>query len=112
MPTIPILMPQLGESIAEATVVRILIEPGQRVDPGADIFEVETNKATMAVAAPCGGLVDQVIAKANESYAVGAALGSLHVSDEDAQALGFQNDPKAPIDAAQPANTDSVHFQF
>ena len=40
MPTIPILMPQLGESIAAATVVRILIEPGQRVEHGADICEV------------------------------------------------------------------------
>ena len=112
MPTIPILMPQLGESIAEATVVRILIQPGQMVEAGADIFEVETNKATMAVAAPCAGLVDQVLASPNESYAVGAALGSLQVSDEDAQSLGFQNDPKAPIDIKQAANTDSVHFQF
>jgi hypothetical protein len=49
MPTIPILMPQLGESIAEATVVRILIESGQSIEAGADLFEVETNKATMTV---------------------------------------------------------------
>ena len=55
MRTIPILMPQLGESIAEATIIRILVEPGRVVEAGCDLFEVETNKATMAVTAPCAG---------------------------------------------------------
>jgi pyruvate/2-oxoglutarate dehydrogenase complex dihydrolipoamide acyltransferase (E2) component len=62
MPSIPILMPQLGESIAEATIIRILIEAGGTVEAGGDIFEVETNKATMAVTAPCGGRVSQILA--------------------------------------------------
>jgi pyruvate dehydrogenase E2 component (dihydrolipoamide acetyltransferase) len=34
MPSIPILMPQLGESIAEATIIRILIEAGGTVEAG------------------------------------------------------------------------------
>ena len=62
MRTIPILMPQLGESIAEATIIRILIEAGGSVEAGSDIFEVETNKATMAVTAPCAGQIGQIVA--------------------------------------------------
>ena len=61
MPSIPILMPQLGESIAEATIIRILIQTCGQVEAGGDIFEVETNKATMAVTAPCAGKVSQII---------------------------------------------------
>jgi pyruvate/2-oxoglutarate dehydrogenase complex dihydrolipoamide acyltransferase (E2) component len=115
MPTIPILMPQLGESIAEATLIKILVEPGAQIEAGADIFEVETNKATMTVGSPCAGKVEQVMAKVQTSYAVGSQLATFQVTEEDAQALGFNQAPpqtsssKAPVSMP---NSDSLHFQF
>ena len=48
--TIPIIMPQLGESIAEATIVNFLVKPGDNVEADQDLIEVETDKATMTVA--------------------------------------------------------------
>lgn len=115
MPTIPIQMPQLGESIAEATIVRILIEAGQQIEAGMDLFEVETNKATMAVSAPCAGQVAAITAVTQKSYPVGSNLASFEVSEEDAQSLGFRDEP-APQSAKQPAanppGADSLHFQF
>lgn len=114
MPTIPILMPQLGESIAEATVIRILIEPGTQVTAGQDLFEVETNKATMAVSSPCAGQVGQIIAAANSSYAVGASLASMDISDGDAKSLGIDEgrEVAAPKKQSNGATKDVVHFQF
>jgi len=116
MPTIPIQMPQLGESIAEATIVRILIEPGQQIEAGTDIFEVETNKATMAVSSPCAGHVSAITAQVQKSYAVGSNLASFDVTDEDALALGFTDEP-TPTAQTQPSSSstpsaDSLHFQF
>ncbi|MDH4453436.1 MAG: 2-oxo acid dehydrogenase subunit E2 [Verrucomicrobiota bacterium] len=96
MPSIPILMPQLGESIAEATIIRILIEAGGTVEAGGDIFEVETNKATMAVTAPCGGRVSQILAVPQTSYAVGSTLGTLEITEEAAQSLGISDAPQIP----------------
>src|SRR6185369_11137406 len=52
---VPIVMPQLGESIAEATIVRLPFAVGDDVQGDAEIIEVETNKATMGVTAPCSG---------------------------------------------------------
>ena len=52
MPSIPIIMPQLGESIAEATVVSLLVKVGDQVRTDQDLIEVETNKATMSVTSP------------------------------------------------------------
>ncbi len=63
MPQIPIIMPQLGESIAEATVVSLLVQPGDSVEADQDIIEVETNKATMNVASPCPGRVEKFLVK-------------------------------------------------
>ena len=86
MPSIPIIMPQLGESIAEATIINFLIPVGDQVQADQDIIEVETNKATMNVTAPCPGRVEKFLVNLNESYAVGAVLGYLQASTEDALA--------------------------
>jgi pyruvate/2-oxoglutarate dehydrogenase complex dihydrolipoamide acyltransferase (E2) component len=91
MPSIPIIMPQLGESIAEATVINLLVKVGDRVQTDQDIIEVETSKATMNVTAPCTGRVEKLLVKLNESYAVGAVLGSLEASQEDAARLGLDS---------------------
>lgn len=89
MPRIPIIMPQLGESIAEATVVKLLVREGEWVEADQDVMEVETNKATLNVASPCRGVVQQLLVSVNESYAVGATLGYLEVSVQDAERRGL-----------------------
>src|SRR5438874_6150070 len=94
MPSIPIIMPQLGESIAEATVVNLLVKVGDKVRTDQDIIEVETNKATMNVASPCPGRVEKFLVKLNESYPVGAVLGYLDATKADAARLGL--DAPAP----------------
>ncbi|MFN7565242.1 MAG: 2-oxo acid dehydrogenase subunit E2, partial [Prosthecobacter sp.] len=116
MPTIPILMPQLGESIAEATIIRILVEAGRSVEAASDLFEVETNKATMTVTAPCAGKITQIVAVPQTSYAVGSTLAAFEISEEDAQNLGFAETPQPSI--AQQHNTsmadvvENLHFQI
>lgn len=89
MPQIPIIMPQLGESIAEATIVNFLIKAGDTVTADQDVIEVETNKATMNVTSPASGRLEKVVAKLNESYPVGAVLGYLEVSKEEIERLGL-----------------------
>src|SRR5262249_39790514 len=99
----PITMPQLGESIAEATVVRMLVQPGDRIEADQDVFEVETNKATMPVCAPCPGKVEKLVVKLNESYAVGAVLAYLEVSARDVKRLGLDQ----PLVSQQNGNETS-----
>jgi pyruvate/2-oxoglutarate dehydrogenase complex dihydrolipoamide acyltransferase (E2) component len=89
MHPIPIIMPQLGESIAEATVMNFLVKVGDKVTTHQDVLEVETNKATMNVAAPCPGRVQKFLVNLNESYPVGAILGYLEATKEDAERLGL-----------------------
>ena len=89
MPQIPIIMPQLGESIAEATIVNLLVSVGDQVEADQDILEVETNKATMNVTAPCRGRISKWLVQASESYLVGATLGEIEATKEDAAKTGF-----------------------
>ena len=73
MPQVPIIMPQLGESIAEATVVDVKVKAGDQVTADQEIIDVETNKAVMGVTTPCKG-----------TYPVGTVLGYVEASEEDA----------------------------
>ena len=110
-------MPQLGESIAEATVISFLVKVGDQVQTDQDIIEVETNKATMNVAAPCPGRVEKILVKPTESYAVGAVLGYLEASKEDAARLGLDapapakngEDAEAGSNSSGSPQTDLVH---
>src|SRR5215207_2508576 len=115
MPRIPIIMPQLGESIAEATIVHLPFKAGDEINADQDIIEVETQKATMGVTAPCGGSIAEICVELQQSYPVGAVLGYLEVSAEDANRLGMSGEiPSEPVSPAghktAPANiTPTVH---
>ena len=94
MPRIPIVMPQLGESIAEATVIAHLFIAGDSVEMDKDLLEVETQKATMGVTSPCSGRVVEWLAQVNGSYAVGEILGYVECSAEEAKRLGLDAHPE------------------
>ncbi len=96
---VPIVMPQLGESIAEATIVRLPFAVGDDVQGDAEIIEVETNKATMGVTAPCSGRIAELLVELQKSYPVGATLGWLEVNEDEAARLGLDVATPAPVEA-------------
>ena len=100
MPQIPIIMPQLGESIAEANIINFLVKPGDAVEAGQDLIEVETNKASMTVASPCRGRIEKFTVQLNGSYAVGAVLGQIEVTKEEATRLGLEVSVPARVGGA------------
>jgi pyruvate/2-oxoglutarate dehydrogenase complex dihydrolipoamide acyltransferase (E2) component len=73
-------MPQLGESIAEATLLRLKVKPGEKVEMDQEVAEVETSKAVMSVTTSYGGVWKEWKAKEGKSYAVGAVLGYVEVA--------------------------------
>jgi len=107
MAKIPIMMPQLGESIAEATIVRFLKSEGENVETDGHLIEVETNKAVMEVTAPCAGKLSGPLAEEGSSYPVGAILGHIEVSDEEASRLGLSAEEPEAGAPAQTKGSDS-----
>src|SRR5256714_6999582 len=94
MPQVPITMPQLGESMAEATIVSIKVKPGDKVSADQEIIEVETDKAVMGVTTPCAGEIAKIDAKVKGTYAVGTVLG--YVEASEANAARFQKRSPQP----------------
>jgi len=101
-------MPQLGESIAEATIVDIKVKPGDEVADDQEIIEVETNKAVMGVTTPCKGKIAKVSVQLKETYPVGAVLGYVEASEADAARFARQTPPQTQREVAEeiPARAD------
>ena len=113
MPQVPIIMPQLGESIAEARILRLHIAIGDTVVADQEIIEVETNKATMAVTTLCGGTVTEIRGDEGVDYAVGSLLGILEASEEEilrtgAPTMGEQADEGSTGEEQEDSN---LHFR-
>jgi len=101
MPQVPIIMPQLGESIAEATIVDIKVKPGDEVVSDQEIIDVETNKAVMGVTTPCKGKIGKISVQLKETYPVGAVLGYVEASEEDAARFAKQAPPSLQREVAE-----------
>jgi pyruvate/2-oxoglutarate dehydrogenase complex dihydrolipoamide acyltransferase (E2) component len=108
MPQVPIIMPQLGESIAEATIVDIKVKPGDEVVDDQEIIDVETNKAVMGVTTPCKGKIDKITVQLKETYPVGAVLGYIEASEQDAARFAKNAPPPPQKEVAEeiPARAD------
>jgi len=72
-----IVMPQLGESIAEGTVVKWLIPPGGMVEKDQPLLEVETEKVTLDIPSPATGLLREVLVQEGATVPVGTLLARL-----------------------------------
>lgn len=87
MPT-DIIMPQLGESIAEGTIVKWLIPPGGRVEKDHALLEVETDKVALEIPSPAAGFLTEVLIQEGQTVPVGTVLARL---DTQQPATGVVN---------------------
>ena len=72
-----VLMPQLGETVAEGTLSIWHKNVGERVEVNELLFEISTDKVEMEVPAPAGGVIKEILVKEGETVEVGAILAIL-----------------------------------
>ncbi len=72
-----IVMPQLGESVAEGTVVKWLIPKGELVKNDQSLLEVETDKVCLEIPSPATGILTDILVQEGETVPVGTLLARL-----------------------------------
>src|SRR5215472_7514570 len=75
-----VLMPQLGETVAEGKVTKWFKSAGDKVAPGDNLFEIETDKVSMEVPATEAGVLAEVRVAAGEIAPVGAVVAVIAAS--------------------------------
>jgi pyruvate dehydrogenase E2 component (dihydrolipoamide acetyltransferase) len=81
-----VVMPQMGESVAEGTIVRWIKEAGDRVDRDEPLFEISTDKVDAEIPSPSAGVLVEIRARAGETVAVGSVVAV--IDDARAEAAG------------------------
>jgi 2-oxoglutarate dehydrogenase E1 component len=78
--TVQVILPQMGESVAEGTVLEWLKQPGEQVTEGEDLVVISTDKVDAEIPAPASGLLLAVLAQEGETVQSGSVVGEIDVS--------------------------------
>ena len=76
---IDIIMPQLGESTAEGTIVKWLVATGAHVEKDQTLLEVETDKVALEIPSPESGSLTEILIQEGETVPVGTPIARLNV---------------------------------
>jgi 2-oxoglutarate dehydrogenase E2 component (dihydrolipoamide succinyltransferase) len=80
----PVVMPQMGESIAEGTIVRWIKKIGDNVDRDEPLFEISTDKVDAEIPSPAAGTLLEIKVKEGETVAVNSVVATIGAAGETA----------------------------
>ena len=100
-----IMMPQMGESIAEGTIVRWIKKVGDAIDRDEPLFEISTDKVDAEIPSPVAGVLTAIMVKEGETVAVNSVVATIGSESEAASREG-QSGPTsmAPRSTDAPAH--------
>jgi pyruvate dehydrogenase E2 component (dihydrolipoamide acetyltransferase) len=110
-----VVMPQMGESVAEGTVVRWIKKVGDHVDRDEPLFEISTDKVDAEIPSPAAGTLTVIHAKEGETVPVESVVAVIAQAGEDAaissaasqSAASPTEAPAGSTQASQPARTQA-----
>src|SRR5262245_48130788 len=91
-----VVMPQMGESIAEGTIVRWIKKVGDTVDRDEPLFEISTDKVDAEIPSPAAGVVSEIRVTEGETVPVNSVVAGIGGAAAAAA-------PPAPAKAPEPA---------
>ncbi len=94
-----VVMPQMGESIAEGTIVRWIKKVGDTIDRDEPLFEISTDKVDAEIPSPAAGVVTEIRVKEGETVPVNSVVATIGQAGEAVAAPAAES---APAPAAQP----------
>ncbi len=105
----PVVMPQMGESIAEGTIVRWIKKVGDTVDRDEPLFEISTDKVDAEIPSPAAGTLLEISVKEGETVAVNSVVATIGAAGESVAAAAaaargcrrLRQRPAAPPSAAR-----------
>src|SRR5450631_4091299 len=110
-----VVMPQMGESIAEGTIVRWIKKVGDKVDRDEPLFEISTDKVDAEIPSPAAGVVSEIRVQEGETVPVnsvvaviGGAVAASTSAAPQAAAASVDKAPEPPASAPAKAGSASA----
>jgi pyruvate dehydrogenase E2 component (dihydrolipoamide acetyltransferase) len=99
-----VVMPQMGESIAEGTITKWMKNVGDHVDRDEPLFEISTDKVDAEIPSPAAGTLTEIRFKEGETVEVNTVVAML---DGNGAQPAAKQEASAPIQEATPTKTES-----
>ena len=115
MAIVDLVMPKLGESIMEATVLKWLKQPGDAVQQDETILEIATDKVDTEVPSIADGIIDSLLFEVNDVVPIGAVIAKIRTGGTEAEPEIQAGKPEAmenlpaPVAASTPDPDKSEH---
>ncbi|MBS1738013.1 MAG: 2-oxo acid dehydrogenase subunit E2, partial [Bacteroidetes bacterium] len=124
MSRIDLLMPKLGESIVEATILKWHKQPGDHVEADESVLDIATDKVDSEVPSTATGVIDEILFKENDVVAVGQVIARIRTetgeeandrSSEPQQQVNIKHQeveeiPFQPMDTPEKKPVSSIRF--
>src|ERR1043165_7262208 len=95
MATVDLIMPKLGESIMEATILKWNKQPGDTVKMDETVLEIATDKVDSEVPSTASGVIEEILFNVNDVVPVGTVIARIKTSAEQTQSQqSFSVPPK------------------
>jgi len=94
-----VVMPQMGESIAEGTVVRWMKKPGEKVERDEPLLEISTDKVDAEIPSPASGTLTEILAQEGQTVTVNSVIARIAT---DGEAAAPQPQPAAAAPQPEP----------
>jgi pyruvate dehydrogenase E2 component (dihydrolipoamide acetyltransferase) len=98
---VDVLMPQLGETVAEGKIVKWFKAAGDAVKPGDNLFEIETDKTSMEVPSTVAGTLREIRFQVGETAKVGAVVAVIAGAGAPPSAPAKEAEPSSPLTPAK-----------
>src|SRR5258708_28148654 len=76
-----VIMPQMGESVAEGTITKWLKKTGERVERDEPLFEISTDKVDAEIPSPAAGILAKVLVQENQTVPVNTVVADFVVRE-------------------------------
>jgi pyruvate dehydrogenase E2 component (dihydrolipoamide acetyltransferase) len=103
-----VLMPQLGETVDEGKVLAWYKKVGDKIEPGENLFEIETEKVSMEVPSTVAGTLQEIRVQVDETAPVGAIVAVIAEEGAEPAAVSAPQPAAAKPQAARPAQQSAV----
>jgi 2-oxoglutarate dehydrogenase E2 component (dihydrolipoamide succinyltransferase) len=104
MPNIELVLPKMGESISEATIINWSVSEGDQVQQDETVLEVATDKVDSEVPAPVNGIIKEILVHPDEVVKVGQVLAIIEASSDQSVATTSSSDKKEEKQSSKKAN--------
>ncbi len=101
MAKVDVIMPQMGESIAEGTLTRWLKDVGDEVERDEDLFEISTDKVDADIPAPQSGVLSEKLVDEGETVEVNTVVARIETEAEEAAGAAEETEEQAPAATAE-----------